>query len=124
MSQKLGYTIKIFKMAAINVSISDFIQRNKYIISRWQFGGRNPTLFPIDLWNIFHFVPQGLPRKPNLVEGWHRRFLTTCGCHHPTIWKLIEALKTEEASVELKHVRFISGENPKREKSQLKMKRP
>ena len=80
---------------------------------------RNPTLFPIHLWNIFHLVPQGLPRTTNLVEGWHRGLLTTCGCHHPTIWKFIEALKTEQASVELKQLRFISGENPKKTKKSI-----
>ena len=37
-------------------------------------GGRNPPLFPIDLWNIFHLVAQGLPRTTNLVERWHRGF--------------------------------------------------
>ena len=63
-----------------------------YIGLRNANGSRNPPLFPIHLWNIFHLVPQGLPR-------WHRGFLTTCGCHHPTIWKFIEALKTEQASV-------------------------
>ena len=82
-------------------------------------GGRNPPLFPVDLWNIFHLVPQGLPRTTNLVEAWHRGYLTTCGCHHPTIWKLIKALKTEQANVELKHVRYICGEDPKKTKKSI-----
>ena len=90
-----------------------------YIGLRNANGSRNPPLFPIHLWNIFHLVPQGLPRTTNLVEGWHRGFLTTCGCHHPTIWKFIEALKTEQASVELKQLRFISGENPKKTKKSI-----
>ena len=85
-------------------------------------GDRNPPLFPVDLWNIFHLVPRGLPRTTNLVEAWHRGYLTTCGCHHPTIWKFIKALKTEQANVELKHVRYICGEDPKKTKNPFRTK--
>ena len=64
-------------------------------------GERNSPLFSISLWNNFHLVPQGLPRSTNLVEAWHRGFLSTCGCHHPTVWKFIHFLKTEQGNVEL-----------------------
>ena len=57
------------------------------------------------------YLGQQIWMRDGIVE-----FLTTCGCHHPTIWKFIEALKTEQASVELKQLRFISGENPKKTK--------
>ena len=49
----------------------------------------NPPLFSISLWNNFHLVPQGLPRSTNLLEAWDRGFLSTCACHHPTVWKFI-----------------------------------
>ena len=64
-------------------------------------GERNTPLFQISLWNNFHLVPQGLLRSTNLVEAWHRGFQSTCGCHHPTIWKSIDCLKTEQDNVEL-----------------------
>ena len=40
-----------------------------YIGLRNADGSRNPPLFPIHLWNVFHFVQQGLPKTTNLVEG-------------------------------------------------------
>ena len=43
-----------------------------YLVLRNINGARNPLLFPINLWNIFHLVPQGLPRTANLVEEWQR----------------------------------------------------
>ena len=79
-------------------------------------GERNTPLFPISLWNNFHLVSQGLPRTTNLVEAWHRGFQSTCGCHHPTIWKFIEFLKLEQGNVELKQMKFIQGEDPKKTK--------
>ena len=60
-------------------------------------GERNPPLFSISLWNNFHLVPQELPRSTNLLEAWHRGFLSTCGCHHPTVWKFIHCLKQSRA---------------------------
>ena len=82
-------------------------------------GERNTPLFPISLWNNFHLVPQGLLRSTNLVEAWHRGFQSTCGCHHPTIWKSIDCLKTEQDNVELKQLKFTHGEDPKKTKKSI-----
>ena len=82
-------------------------------------GERNTPLFPISLWNNFHLVPQGLPRSTNLIEAWHRGFQSTCVCHHPTIWKFIDFLKTEQGNVELKQLRFTHGEDPKKTKKSI-----
>ena len=86
-------------------------------------GERNTPLFPISLLNNFHLVPQGLLRSTNLVEAWHRGFQNTCGCHHPTIWKSIDCLKTEQDNVELKQLKFTHGGPQKNRKNQLIMKR-
>ena len=48
------------------------------------------------------------------LQAWHRGFKSTCGCHHPTIWKFIECLKTEQGNVELKQMKCIQGEDPKK----------
>ncbi|KAI6648122.1 hypothetical protein LOD99_11931 [Oopsacas minuta] len=86
-------------------------------------GERNTPLFPISLWNNFHLVLQGLPRSTNLVETWHRGFQSTCGCHHPTIWKFIDCLKTEQGNAELKQLNLPTVKTPKIRKNQLIMKR-
>ena len=82
-------------------------------------GERNTPLFPISLWNNFHLVPQGLPRSTNLIEAWLCGFQSTCGCHHPTIWKFIDCLKREQGNVELKELRFTHGEDPKKTKKSI-----
>ena len=48
----------------------------------------------------------------NAVEAWHRSFNSTVGCHHPTIWKFIQALKLEQGIVEVKQMKFLAGEKP------------
>ena len=82
-------------------------------------GVRNTPLYPISLWNNFNLVSQGLPRTTNLVEAWHRGFQSTCGCHHPTIWKFIDCLKTEQGNVELKRIKFVQGQDPKKTKKSI-----
>ena len=69
--------------------------------------------------NNFHLVPQGLLRSTYLVKAWHRGFQSTCGCHHPTIWKSIDFLKTEQDNVELKQLKFTHGEDPKKMKKSI-----
>ena len=58
----------------------------------------------------FHLFSLGLPRTTNLLEAWHCGFQSTCGCHHPTIWKFIDCLKTEQGNVELKQVKILRNE--------------
>ena len=76
-------------------------------------------LFTIGMWNYHHDTPFGLPRTINAVEAWHRSFNATVGCHHPTIWKFVTALKREQGLVELRQTEFVTGARPaKRSKDQ------
>lgn len=36
----------------------------------------------------------------------------TVGCHHPNIWRFIDALKREQGLVEVKQAKFLAGEKP------------
>ena len=64
-------------------------------------GTHQAPLFPIYLWNFHMDTPFGPPRTTNAVEAWHRNFNATVGCHHPSIWKFITALKREQGLVEV-----------------------
>ena len=75
-------------------------------------GGQILPLFPIRMWNHHHEAPIGIPRTTNAVEAWHRSYNATIGCHHPNIWKFINALKREQGLVEAKQAKFIGGEKP------------
>ena len=66
-------------------------------------------IFPIEMWNCHFEVLAEFPRTTNSVEAWHRSFNATVGCHHPTIWKIIQALKLEQGIVELKQINCLAN---------------
>lgn len=47
----------------------------------------------------------------NSVEGWHNWFQNTTGFNHPTVYKLIEALRKEQSLTEVTLQRKAVGEN-------------
>ena len=57
------------------------------------------------MWNYHLEALAGYPRTTNAVEAWHRSFNSTVGCHRPTIWKFIQALKLEQGIVEVKQMK-------------------
>ena len=65
------------------------------------FGTQVATLFPIDMWNHHHDVPQGIPRTTNAVEAWRRSYNATIGYHHPNIWRFIGHSKRSRAWLKL-----------------------
>ena len=74
-------------------------------------------IFPIEMWHCHFEVLAGFPRTTNSVEAWHRSFNATVGCYHPTICKLIQALKLEQGIVELKQIKYLAGERPTKRKN-------
>ena len=66
------------------------------------------------MWNQHHEVIQGIPRTINAVEAWYRSYNATIGCHHPNIWRFIDALKREQGLVKVKQAKFLAGEKPTR----------
>lgn len=50
-----------------------------------------------------------MPKTNNSCEGWHRRFNSILASHHPSLWKLIEALKKEQNNTEIVFEQSISG---------------
>ena len=52
---------------------------NTYVGGSLPGGGQVAPLFPIDLWNHHHDVPQGIPRTNNAVEAWYRSYTATIG---------------------------------------------
>lgn len=78
-------------------------------IGRQRRNRRSAPLFGIPLWNVHDRIGSDLPRTNNSVEGWHRAFQQTLGCHHPTIYKLMEQLRAEQDFVEQKIQRHVDG---------------
>ena len=70
---------------------------------------RQPT-FTQAVWCVHERVQQHLPRTNNSVEAWHRAFQRTVGYVHPTVYKLIEALRLEQSNTENSVVRLQAGQ--------------
>ena len=66
-------------------------------------------IFSIDSWNVLERVRDQLPRSNNSLEGLHNALQHSLSCQHPTIWKLIEALKKEECIAVKKKSDFHRG---------------
>lgn len=70
-----------------------------------------PAMFEIGLWNCFHSVLEGLPKTNNYCEGFHNGFSGTLGAAHPTIYKLIDAMKEEHEKAEMKIEQMLAGKS-------------
>jgi len=72
---------------------------------------RSPK-FDHELWNCYESVNNGIAKTNNLVEGWHRSFHHLIEADHPTIWKFINGLKSEQSLNEVKINKYLLGEEP------------
>ena len=74
---------------------------------------RGAARFPINLWNVEDRIDTGLPLTKNKLEGWHNAFQKSLSCAHPTCYRLIKSLLSEQGKTE--HVyaqRQAGGPNP------------
>ena len=79
-------------------------------------GRRRPPMFPHTLWNIHRRVVNDLPRTNNLLEGWHGQFNQCVTIAHPTIWKLIKALRRDATIQQVRVGHFIAGNRPSQQR--------
>ena len=57
-------------------------------------------LFEIGMLNVRTRTDEDLPRTTNSLEGWRRAFEQRISIKHPTATRLIEKIRTEQASWE------------------------
>ncbi|XP_076036661.1 uncharacterized protein LOC143022389 [Oratosquilla oratoria] len=74
--------------------------------------GRRPPLFRHDMWNMYSRVLDDLPKTNNSLEGWHRRFETEVGVHHPNIWRFIKCLQKEQGFNEVQTEQYVGEIEP------------
>ena len=74
--------------------------------------GRRLSLFQHDIWNMYSRVLDNLHKTNNSVKGWHRRFETEIGAHHPNIWRFIKCLQKEQSFNEIKIEQYVAGIKP------------
>ncbi|XP_052119465.1 uncharacterized protein LOC127748746, partial [Frankliniella occidentalis] len=87
--------------AAAPRSMRDFV---KYFEETYVLGKRarnrrqrRPPRYLPALWNQHQAARDNEPRTNNQTEGWHNRFQLVVGKSHPTLYKIIDEFKKEEA---------------------------
>lgn len=73
-------------------------------------------MFPIELWNVYDRVIANLPRSNNSIEGWHNAFAKRVAITHPSISKLTDKIRREQAKFEVDIAQIRQGHEPKPKK--------
>ena len=71
-----------------------------------------PTLFPIELWNMFNQTAEELPRTNNNIEAWHNSFQANVSSTHLRFWKFLDVLLREERIVRVRMLQNQTGRTP------------
>ena len=82
----------------------------QYFENTWVGRPRRNPLYPVEMWNCKGITERDLPRTNNSVESFHRVFQTALGCHHPNIFKLLDAVLREQVRVNAIYQRINAGE--------------
>ena len=76
-----------------------------YFESTWVGTSTTSPLFSHDMWNQHDASLMLIPRSSNIAEGWHHGFPSMLSCYNPTLWKFLDALKSEQALTDQKLAR-------------------
>ena len=60
---------------------------------------RIPPLFPVEIWNVHDSTINNEACTNNFCEGWNKSIRETVGHDHPSIWRLIEYFREDDAFV-------------------------
>ena len=117
----IGDVVSYFKHLKDNLSdLADPLLEyfEHYYIGTWRHNGqRREPMFLRATWNVYQRTAVGEDCTNNCQEGWHRNFSATIACHHPTVWKLLDGLLTEQAAMEARLEKYIAGDQgPAKEK--------
>ncbi|XP_037503109.2 multidrug resistance protein mrp-7, partial [Rhipicephalus sanguineus] len=63
---------------------------------------RTPPTYPHAMWNVYSATLDGGHRTNHHAEAWNRRLGSIVGHSRPTVWRAIDALRSEEATVTMK----------------------
>lgn len=93
--------------------------------------------FLLKLWNFYDLAKKGLLRTNNNIEGWYTEgsvhyyvwqikynffyipnfILCIVGSHHSTFWKIINSLKNEQNTYELRYEQLLVGHSKYKKKT-------
>ena len=78
------------------IPLSDYFE-DTYIGRRNRRGERRAPRYPVAMWSVRSRQERGLPRTSNQLESWHNAMQGACQGQHPSIFRFIEHLQSEEA---------------------------
>lgn len=88
----------------------EFLAENELWIRRpYRRSHRRAPLFEHEMWICFDTVVEGMWKRNNATEGWHKSFQHEMGARHPSIWKFIDGLKREQGLKELRVGQHVGG---------------
>ena len=88
---------------------TDMVSFISYFESTWVRTSTTSPLFSHDMWNQHDASLILIPRSSNIAEGWHHGSHSMLSCSNPTLWKFLDALKSEQA---LMQTRSCHGGSP------------
>ena len=85
-------------------------------------GTRRTLMFPRQKWNVYDATILGEDGTNNAQDGWHCKFASRVTCHHPTLWKHLDAILEEQTLTERVQERMAAGHNspPRKKKCRLR----
>ena len=101
-------------------TLGDFLQ---YFEATWlgvvQRGRRRRPKFEAELWSVHERTLNDLPRTNNALEGWHNGFKKRMVITHPTENKLINKIRSEQASTEMAIEQIFQGNDVGRKNKEI-----
>ena len=86
----------------------------QYVESTWVL---NPTIYPVEMWNVHNAVLYGSPRTNNVSEGTNNALNMEASCSHPELWRLLEILLLFNQDTETAILHIVTGQPPKSNRS-------
>lgn len=80
---------------------------------------RTRPLFAPCQWNVHEATLNNDPRTNNQCEGWNNKFRHLVGHKHPSIWKAIQALQEEAATVKVQIAQHSVGNVPRKKNKRV-----
>ena len=71
--------------------------------------------FSPDLWNVHDTTMHNVPRTNNFEEGWNFKY--NSNINHPTVWKSMETIQSEQEATATKIFQGSIGQPPRKRRS-------
>ena len=98
--------------------VIDYFEDN--YIGRRRRRNRGRPFFSHNLWNMHERAANEMPKTNNVVEGWHRKMVSSVNASHPNFWSFLEVLKREQTLSNVVINQAEAGQEPTKQKAKYK----